>query len=206
MTAFERMPAPAPARYVQVAVNLPLRQQFTYRLPEGMTARPGNRVRVPFHGRAMAGVVTAVTADCELPPARVKTITAILDAELLLPPSLLQLAERMAATYGCSLGEALDATLPAAAKRSGRKRIPHLELLAPRDLAQHAVLELEDTQQARSRVLRAVLEYGGPMPLLELRRRTGTSDSPWQTLCKHQLLRKVMIAEELRELQPSPDE
>jgi primosomal protein N' (replication factor Y) len=204
-------PASAPlaepgTTFVQVALNLPLRREFTYALPAGLTARPGNRVRVNFHGRSLGGIVTAVSATTELPPARVKPIEAVLDAELLLPAALLALARAMAATYGCSLGEALDATLPSVAKRRGLRRIPHLEVRGPRDLAQQAVLELEDKHQAQSRVLRTVLEYGGPMPILDVRRRTGTSDSPWQTLVKHGLLRKVMVAEQLEELVPAIEE
>src|SRR5688572_26351494 len=171
-----------------------------------MTARPGNRVRVHFHGRKLAGVVTAVGDTTDLPPAKVKAIDAVLDAETTLPPSLLELSRRMAATYGCSIGEALDATLPSVAKRRGQRRIPHVEVKAPPDLAQQAVLELEEKHQAQSRVLRAVLEYGGPMPVADVRRRTNTSDSPWQTLVKHGLLKRVMIAEELEELVPAADE
>jgi len=200
-------PSPEPAAaYVQVALNLPLRREFTYRLPAGSTARPGNRVRVNFHGRALGGIVTAVSDTTDLPPAKVKAIESLLDNDLLLPDSLLELARRMADTYGCSLGEALDATLPSVAKRRGQRRIPHVEVKAPHDLALQAVLELEDKHQAQSRVLRTVIEYGGPMPIHDVRRRTQTSDSPWQTLVKHGLLRKVLIAEDLEELVPSLDE
>ena len=48
-------PAPAPS-YVQVALNLPLRREFTYALPAGLAAAPGNRVLVDFHGRKLGGV------------------------------------------------------------------------------------------------------------------------------------------------------
>mgnify|MGYP003336892848 CR=1 FL=1 len=203
MTLFEPQPA---TRYVQVALNLPLRREFTYALPPGVDARPGNRVRVHFHGRKLGGVVVGVSDTCDLPPAKVKPIDAVLDQDLLLPSSLLELSRRMAVTYGCSLGEALDATLPAAAKARGQRRIPHLELKAPPDLAQAQVEALEDKHQERARVLRTVLEFGGPMPVLDVRRRTGTSDSPWKTLVKDGLLRRVLIAEDLKELEPSLDE
>ncbi|MEZ6037531.1 MAG: primosomal protein N' [Planctomycetota bacterium] len=191
---------------MQVALNLPLRREFTYVLPDGITASPGNRVRVNFHGRKLGGVVTAVSDTTDLPIAKIKPIEDVLDTELSLPPSLLELARRMASTYGCSLGEALDATLPSIAKRRGQRRIPHLELKAPRDLAVRAVDELEEKHQAQSRVLRTVLEFGGPMAILDVRRRTNTSDSPWQTLVKHGLLKRVMIQEELEELKPAIEE
>ncbi|MBL8736673.1 MAG: primosomal protein N', partial [Planctomycetes bacterium] len=199
-------PDPTPRTYVQVALNLPLRREFTYALPEGVTARPGNRVRVNFHGRSLGGVVTAVGDTTDLPPAKVKAIEALLDDELTMPPSLLELARRMAVTYGCSFGEALDAMLPAVAKRRSQRRIPHVQLKAPHDLALQAIAELEDKHQEQSRVLRTVVEFGGPMPTLDVRRRTGTSDSPWQTLVKNGLLQKVMLAEELEELVPAAEE
>jgi len=199
-------PDPTPRTYVQVALNLPLRREFTYALPAGITARPGNRVRVNFHGRALGGVVTAVGDTTDLPPAKVKAIESLLDDELTIPPSLLELARRMATTYGCSLGEALDAMLPSVAKRRGQRLLPHVQLKAPHDLAVQAVAELEEKHQEQSRVLRTVLEFGGPMPIADVRRRTGTSDSPWQTLCKNGLLQKVMLAEELEELVPAPEE
>ena len=201
-------PAPlaAPARFVQVALNLPLRREFTYSLPDGATARPGNRVLVQFHGRKLGGVVVAVSDTCDLPPQKVRAVEKVLDSDLLLPDSLMRLGKRMADSYGCSLGEALDATLPAVAKQRGQRRIPCLEVKAPRDLALAAVLELEEKHQQQSRVLRAVLEFGAPMPTLEVQRRTGTSESPWKTLVKNGLLRRVLVAEELRELEPSLDE
>ena len=196
----------ATGRYVQVALNLPLRREFTYSLPEGATARPGNRVLVQFHGRKLGGVVVAVSDTCDLPPQKVRSVEKVLDSDLLLPDSLMRLAKRMADSYGCSLGEALDATLPAVAKQRGQRRIPCLEVKAPRDLAVAAVAELEEKHQQQSRVLRTVLEFGAPMPTLEVQRRTGTSDSPWKTLVKNGLLRRVLVAEELRELEPSLDE
>ncbi|MFK7738843.1 MAG: primosomal protein N' [Planctomycetota bacterium] len=194
------------ARYVQVALNLPLRREFTYRLPDGVDAMPGNRVRVHFHGRKLGGVVVAVTDTTDLPFNKIKPIESVLDGELQLPPSLLELARVMAASYGCSIGEALDATLPSVAKRRGQRLLPHLQVKAPHDLATRAVDELEEKHQAQSRVLRTVLEFGGAIPVVDVRRRTKTSDSPWKTLVKHGLLERVMLAQDLEELKPAIEE
>ncbi|MBK8975079.1 MAG: primosomal protein N' [Planctomycetes bacterium] len=204
MEEHERAPELPAGRFVEVALKLPLKTTFTYRLPAALDARPGSRVRVPFRGKEMGGIVTALRDDCgAVPPAKVRGVTAVLDAEIALPDSLLQLAERMALDYGCSLGEALDAMLPAAAKQRGVRRLPHLELAIPPDDAVTLADELEEKSAGeRARVLRAVLEWGGPMPTLQLQRDTGTSDSPWKTLVKHGALKRVLIAEESEPLEP----
>ena len=82
----EPQPDATPAsKFVQVALNLPLRREFTYVLPAGMSALPGNRVRVNFHGRKLGGVVTAVSDTTDLPIKKVKPIEDVLDSELSLP-------------------------------------------------------------------------------------------------------------------------
>ena len=187
-------------QYVEVALNLPVRREFTYRLPEGRAAAVGSRVLVPFRGKRLPGIVTALSAETDLPAAKVREVEAVLDAEVQLPPALLQLAQRISRDYGCAYGEALDAMLPAAAKRRGVRRLPHLEIAAPRDLAEQACVELEEKRPEQARVLRAVLEYGAPLGVFEVQRRTNTSDSPWQTLVRHKLLRKVLLEEEGQDL------
>ncbi len=199
--------APEPLVYVEVALSLPLQMQFTYRLPPGMQASPGHRLRVPFRGRAMTGIVIRVRTDPgDLDPAKIREIIHGLDQDLVLPDSLLKLAEVMAQSYGCSLGQALDAMLPAVAKKRGAKMVPHLELVLEHQAARELVLELEDKFQAQSRVLRTVLEFGAPLPVVHVRRRTDTSDSPWKTLVKRGALRRVMVQEELQDLVPAAEE
>ncbi|MHC4812768.1 MAG: replication restart helicase PriA [Planctomycetota bacterium] len=191
---------------MNVALRLPVKTEFTYRLPPGMHAAVGNRVRVPFRGRDLPGVVVAVAATSDLDPEKLRDVAEVLDQQVLLPPTLLALARRMASEYGCSLGEALDAELPAVAKKRGARRVPCVELKIPHDLAQTAVLELETKRPAQSRVLRAVLEFGAPMPIRQVKHRTGTSDSPWQTLVKHGMLKRVAVRDEGEELVPAKAE
>src|SRR5690606_2476463 len=139
-------------RYVEVALKLPLKVAFTYRLAPQQDARPGNRVRVPFRGKDLPGVVVRLRADCgDVPPAKVRVVRDVLDRDLVLPESLLALAGRMAQDYGCSLGEALDAMLPAAAKQRGVRKIPHVELAIGHDEAQQLADELEAKHEQRAR-------------------------------------------------------
>ncbi len=198
-----KQPGEPSAAFVDVALRLPLRKQFTYRVPTGMHCTVGNRVRVPLGGRDVSGVVVAVAATTDLDPGRLRDVTQVLDEQVLLPETLLQLAQRMAADYGCSLGEALDAELPSVAKKRGARRVPCVDLKIAHDLAQTAVIELEEKRPAQSRVLRAILEFGAPMPIRQVRQRTGTSDSPWQTLCRHGMLERVSVRDEGCELAPA---
>lgn len=60
-----------PARKVAVLVPFPVDKAYTYALPEGVEARPGDYVVVPLGGREVPGVVWDDPAD-EVPPARLK--------------------------------------------------------------------------------------------------------------------------------------
>ena len=44
-------------RFVDVALPVPLRRTFTYRMPDGLSLEPGVRVAVPFSGQKLAGFV-----------------------------------------------------------------------------------------------------------------------------------------------------
>lgn len=101
--------------YVRVAVPLPVRQGFTYRLPEGLAARPGCRVRVRVGSRRLVGMVVAGPAPepgSEVPAERIRDVEELLDAEPLLPPELLSLCGWMASYYHLAPGEAYLLPLP----------------------------------------------------------------------------------------------
>lgn len=106
-------------RLVEVAFNLPLRTPLTYRLPEGLEAAVGCRLKAPVRGRAMTGYVVG---EPESPPPGVKTIleaTAAVDSKPLFGGETLDLARWMAGAYMCSLGEALAAMLPGGKRPRG---------------------------------------------------------------------------------------
>jgi primosomal protein N' (replication factor Y) len=195
-----------PPCYVEVALNLPLNREFSYRVPNGVRVAPGNRVRVPFRGKLRVGIVTRVTDSVDFDPAKALDVSEVIESGLLLPDALMQLARRMSEEYGCSLGESLDAMVPAAAKTGRQRRIPCLELKIPVDVAQAAIAELEEKHQQQSRVMRTVLELGSPARIRQVRQLTGTSDSPWKTLVKNGLLKRIWIEEEGEPLVPSADE
>jgi primosomal protein N' (replication factor Y) len=179
----EQVAAAPAARYVQVAVPLPLRRLFTYAVPPALSERLqlGCRVAVPFGKRKLAAFVVS---DAPLPAeiARIKPIAALLDAEPLFAPELLAFLVSAADYYLHPLGEVLRAAAPALATR----RISELrgdgflnagETLPGRRVALRRVsivrsliseLPAQRLGESQARVLAKIVERG-ELPLSELR-------------------------------------
>src|SRR5688572_16398996 len=94
----------APARLIEVAVSLPLRQTYTYRGPKHRTLPLGSQVAVPFGSRVVTGFVVG---HPETALATVKDIVDVLDDDSLLEPEVLALCRWAASYYLSPLGEVL---------------------------------------------------------------------------------------------------
>ncbi len=107
---------------LRVALDAPLRRLFDYQPPAGAdpaTLRPGLRVAVPFGRRRLVGLIVEVGRGSELPLARLKAATAVLDTEPVLDEATFALVRWAADYYHHPVGEALAAALPSAL-RAGR--------------------------------------------------------------------------------------
>ncbi|MDE2794954.1 MAG: primosomal protein N' [Gemmatimonadota bacterium] len=93
---------------VEVALPVPLRRTFNYRLA-GPVPRPGTRVRVPFRNRTVVGWVLG--PGSEVPGLR--DVVSVLEREPSVGTELWQLAQWIAAYYVVPLGVVLRAMLPA---------------------------------------------------------------------------------------------
>jgi primosomal protein N' (replication factor Y) len=103
---------------VAVALPLPLRRTFTYRLATGMPAPlAGTRVRVPFGERILTGIVLG--GEPGPAPDGLREILEVLDAVPVCPPDLLATAERVAERFFAATGEILKSALPARLPSSG---------------------------------------------------------------------------------------
>lgn len=101
--------------YAQLAFNLPVRRQFTYRVPEGMEITVGGRVSAPFGRRQLMGLVISTP---EAPPegvGEIKEVKRVIDGRALVDEAAMDLARWMARMYMCSLGEAIFTMLPGGA-------------------------------------------------------------------------------------------
>lgn len=107
-----------PMPFAEVAVNAaaPIRQTFTYRIPDELPQlRPGHAVYVPFGARTLQGVVIEVTDTPAFADAR--DIEAIIDEEPLVSSGRLELARWMADHYLAPLFDCVSLMLPAGFKR-----------------------------------------------------------------------------------------
>ena len=110
--------------YCQVIVDIVhenVAKPYTYRIPEGMTLSPGQRVSVPFGRMEKEGVVTALTEDTDVSPEKLREVIRPLEDYAAIPPELMVLAREMAEENHCPMAETLRLMLPAQ-MRGGRVR------------------------------------------------------------------------------------
>ncbi|HMB68480.1 MAG TPA: hypothetical protein VKU85_04190, partial [bacterium] len=102
----------AAASVADVALPVPVRRTFAYRIPEELrgSVRVGCRVNVPFGARVLTGFV--VGFDPSDAPAELRDVGSVVDAEPLVDAELLELTRWIAERTLCSWGEALRAALP----------------------------------------------------------------------------------------------
>lgn len=97
----------------RVALPVPLPRTFDYLLPEGLVAKAGCRVRVPFgKQQERVGIVVSVSDHSELPLDELKSVIEILDNEPIFSPSVWRLLLWAADYYHHPLGDVLFHALP----------------------------------------------------------------------------------------------
>ena len=194
--------------FCAVALNRPVRREFTYvvppRLSEGLL--PGMRVAVPFGRRREVGVCVAMDVSCEIDPKRLRPIAAVLDREPVIDLELLELTRWMASYYACAWGEALAAVLPAHLKSERGAR--HVIRVRPAPgVGSEELSSLEERWPQQHRLLRTLLEASGPLERRDLLKRTNLSLSPLQTLIrKGWIISERILAEpdDLLSAEPRP--
>ncbi|HUR98786.1 MAG TPA: primosomal protein N' [Pyrinomonadaceae bacterium] len=108
-----------PTRFVEVALPLPPRRTFTYKLPAERfhNVSLGARVMVPFGNRLMTGYAVALhdTLDPAIgvEEAALKDVVEVLDDTPLVNDEIMTLTKWTADYYAASWGEMLKASLPA---------------------------------------------------------------------------------------------
>jgi primosomal protein N' (replication factor Y) len=198
----EPVPEQRSRLFARVALNRPVAVEFSYEVPDELARAvvPGVRVAVPFGNVREIGVVVAL--DREAPVQRAKAIVRVLDDAPLVDGDLLALTQWIARRYACSWGEALNAILPAALKREGESAKVNVISAAP-GVGAAELAELADKHAKQHRLLRTLIDIGGPIELREICKRLNLSDVPAKSLVKRGWARIERVAARVDELESS---
>ncbi len=191
--ASSELSAALPGVFLRVALDTPVRREFSYRLAAGATTpEVGVRVRVPFGRRSLIGVAVGVEGQ---PPAgvdagRIRQVSAVLDREALLGLPLLRLGRVIAESCYCSWGQALAAMLPVALRKDrSRRTVPLVEIVATALPDEAALQELARRWPKQEKALAYLRQAGGPVEVRDFLGRTGLSRSPLDSLARRGLVR-----------------
>jgi len=99
--------------YLRVAIDVPLRKSFDYRLPDDWHSSPpppGCRLKVPFGRKQVIGIL--LYCHDEKPSFKLKPIDEVIDYQPLLDDHLLGLLSWASNYYRHAIGELMSAALP----------------------------------------------------------------------------------------------
>jgi primosomal protein N' (replication factor Y) (superfamily II helicase) len=107
-----------------VAVAVPLRTTFTYKIPARLAVeiQVGSRVLVPFRKKATVGVVTEFVTSAP-PGTKLREVQKSLDLVPALTPNLLELGQWIASYYVAPIGEVYRAMLPPLTELHTQQRV-----------------------------------------------------------------------------------
>src|SRR5713226_6484637 len=112
------------ASFCNVALPVPLRNTFTYAVPETLRTQvqPGSRLLVPFRKKSLVGVAVEL-ADTPPLATKIREVAKVLDMVPALTPKLIELAHWIAGYYLAPIGEVIRAMLPPVTELTARRQI-----------------------------------------------------------------------------------
>jgi len=160
--------------FVEVALALPLRQTFTYRLPLGLreNVKTGARLLVPFGKRQLTGYAVALhvrlSDDIEFEENTIKDALELIDEEPLITEEILKLTQWTADYYASSWGEVLKASLPAGINASVE------QIVSISSKGRDELAKITTAKTIKTQVLKYLAD-SGEIPTRELANHFGTS-------------------------------
>lgn len=107
--------------FAEVILPLPLRERFTYQIPEPLQekVKPGMRVLVQFGKKKYYSALVTATTTSHSADFEIKPIDAVLDDEPVINQLNLDLWNWIEDYYMCPIGEVMNAAMPSAMKLEG---------------------------------------------------------------------------------------
>ncbi|WP_448249157.1 primosomal protein N' [Thalassotalea agariperforans] len=157
------------AIFVEVAIPVPLRQLFTYAVPEKMVNSPitlGERVIVPFGPRKVVGIVMAtpkhdqLSKDVDL--SKIKPIIARVADKYHFDSQLLNLLKLAANYYHHPIGDVFKQALPVALRDIEQPDItPEIEYITAQTIADEAKEKLTKKAAKQASLLSLIEQHQG---------------------------------------------
>lgn len=145
-------------QYVEVAMPLPFRRTFTYRLMPELApfVQTGARVLVPFGKRTLTGYATSFHNQLasDLDAETVKNVIELIDPEPLINGEILDLTKWSADYYVAAWGEMLKASLPAGINAAVES------IFTVSDSGRLALLRAKSTKAGKWQILQHLVENG----------------------------------------------
>ena len=104
--------------FASILVDRPLKQSFTYQVPDDMAVAAGVRVVVPFGSQELTGYVIGLQSSFEATGFKVLPLKRVIDKEPVFGSGEIALSKWMSRFYLCSQGEALALMIPGGKKES----------------------------------------------------------------------------------------
>ena len=188
------------SRYVEVALPVPIRQTFTYRLPADLAeTMNGARLTVPFGKRTLTGFAVqlhdALPVDSDLDESALKDAVELVDSEPLITDEILKLTQWAADYYFTSWGEMLKAALPAGIDPLKETRVKPKRRKSVRLIQPNGHEKLSEQQKQTIEILR---RHGGELHFTELQEQANVSGSIINTLAKKGIV-EVSVVEVFRD-------
>lgn len=145
---------------MDVALAIPPRRTFTYRLPAGIrhAAALGSRVLVPFGNRNLTGYIVDLQENLDpelgLTEPDLKDALELLDELPLVTPEILELTRWAADYYSASWGEMLKASLPAGINSSSER------VLSITDRGLQLIADPTTSSRSRIQILNYLADQG----------------------------------------------
>ncbi|WP_232299967.1 primosomal protein N' [Colwellia sp. MT41] len=160
--------------YIQVAIPVPMRQLFTYQVPEALSSpaiKVGERVVVPFGHRKVIGIVIDEQAQCNFDVSRVKNIAGRLNDNFNLSTPLVNFLQLCAHYYHHPIGDVFQQALPILLRKIDNITLspPMVWLAESRDEKANDILAKLANKAAKQYALYQIIQSHHGISWVELR-------------------------------------
>lgn len=189
--------------FAEIILPLPLHGTFTYAIPSGYedVTNPGSRVVVSFGAKKIYTGIVLATHDNTPTDYQPKELLDVLDDEPIVSGEQLTFFKWMARYYMCSLGEVMNAALPAALKLSSESFVSINPEIVPEELdiemREWSLLEVLKTNDLSIKDVGEVLGLKQPQRVLKHLSEKGYIDLFEKVKDKYQpkKVRRVRLAD-----------